>query len=271
MTETPNPKILTIAKIRGSKVIKPAEYSWTWLWFFIPVSMPFTVIFARLGAGPNTATLVRVGVSVVSLGMMCSISPGIFWAGVALFYFGIVLDFSDGDLARSLDMASHAGKSFDGIMDVAVELPLMLVIAVHFWRLGGDPLLLVAAATSAIAVAVVLVAVFRSGMMDRDVDAQRSANTAVRRTSHPKLDKLRRWLAAPLNYIEGRAYYHVWDLRFGGLLAALLLGWPEIWIYLIAAVDASLALMFVPARIVRGFVENDVHRKSKSSAPAQSD
>jgi len=264
-----DPKKMTIADVRASKVINPAGYSWTMLYFFIPLSIPWTVVFARLGAGPNQATLFRVVISVVGLGLMFSVDVRIFWAGVILFYFGVVLDYVDGNLARVLDKASHSGKSFDGIMDIAVELPLMLMIAVHFWRLGADPLLLVAAGASAIAVANARITGFRSGILDRDVAADQAAGKAGQRTMHPGLEKWSKRLSVPLNYVEGRGYFHVWDLRYGGLIAALLLGWPEAWVYGIAAIDVALAVIFIPARIARGFIENDVHRRSKSAAPIE--
>ena len=262
-----DPKTVTLAQVRASKVINPAGYSWTMLRFFIPLSMPITVVFARMGSGPNQATLVRVVISAAGLGMMISIVAEIFWAGVVLYLLGMVLDYVDGNLARVLDKASHSGKSFDGIMDIAVELPLMLAVAIHFWRLGGDPLLLAAAGVSAIAVAIARITGFRSGILDRDVAADRAGGRSGVRTEHPNLEKWNRRLAGPLRYTEGRGYFHLWDLRYGGLVAALLLGWPEAWVYLIAAFDIAMGLVFVPARIARGFIENDVHRLSKSAAP----
>jgi len=264
-----NPNKITFAQVRASKVVNRTGNSWLMIYFFIPISLPITVLFARLGVGPNRATLLRAGISVIALGMMCSVNHGVFWAGVVLFIFGIAMDFVDGSLARSLNLASHAGKSFDGILDVAIELSLIFVIAVHLWRLGGDPFLLVAAGVSVLAVAITRIAAFRSGIMDKNVYAEITAETAGAKISHPTLEQWMQRLAAPLKYIEGRGYLHLWDLRNIGLVAALLLGYPAVWVYLIAGMDVCMALILVPARIARGFVESHVLRRSKSAASAK--
>jgi len=265
LTKNIDPKTMTISRIRAAKSINPAVYSWTMLYFFIPLSLPFTVLFARLGAGPNGATLFRVVISVIALGLLISIEPWIFWTGVILFNFGIALDYVDGDLARTLDRASHAGKSFDGIMDIAVELPLTLVIAVHLWRMGGDPLLFVAAGASAVSIAVVRITAFRSALMDRDVAAASEAGTTGPRRPHPKIKRSLVQLGGLVSYVEGRAYFHVWDLRYGGLVVALLAGWGDAWVFGIAAIDIAMAIIFTPARIMRSFVDGDIGRRCKSA------
>ena len=231
-----------------------------------PTAWPFTVVFARLGFGPNGATAFRIVVTLLAFAAFLAPDPAMFWVGCGLFYFALVLDHVDGQLARLQDQASYFGKFFDGLIDSLAEVPFPLILGIAIWQQNAAPSILVVAAFGALGVALTQILFLRMGLTSKDIDQARSNGTVVTAIGHPLLTRrLERWSKA-LHFIDNTIPALAWDVRYGGFAIALLVDGVVGYLYFFAAWHLLQLALLLPSRILRMYNETDIHRRSGTAA-----
>ena len=82
-----------------------------------PPSMILTHVFIRLGIGPNTVTMLSLLFGVCGSLFFFSRNPLINFIGIVIEYIAIVLDCSDGQVARLTNSGTQFGRFLDGLVD----------------------------------------------------------------------------------------------------------------------------------------------------------
>ncbi len=231
-----------------------------------PTAWPFTVAFARLGFGPNGATAFRILVTLLAFAAFLVPNPISFWVGCGLFYFALVLDHVDGQLARLQDRASYFGKFFDGLIDSLAEVPFPFILGMAVWQQGAGPNILVVAAVGALAIALSQILFLRVGLTRKDTDQANARDAIATPVPHPVLSRrMDRW-SGILSVIDNTIPALAWDVRYGGFAIALLSDGIEAYLYIYAAWHLLQLVLLLPSRIFRMYAETDIHRRSGSAS-----
>ncbi|MFW5930093.1 MAG: CDP-alcohol phosphatidyltransferase family protein, partial [Halobacteriota archaeon] len=100
---------------------------------------PVVSVAARLGLTPNQVSLLSFAVAVAAAAAFYVATTTSTLLGLALLLFSGLLDVVDGELARSLDVASRRGDMLDHTLDRYSDLVVLLGIAggVDAWLLGA--------------------------------------------------------------------------------------------------------------------------------------
>ena len=89
------------------------------------MARPFSWALAGLRFSPNVVSLLSLLVSVAGLWLVATRQVAV---GVALVYFGLILDHADGQVARRRGMGSTWGMYLDMAIDRVVEIGLILAL-----------------------------------------------------------------------------------------------------------------------------------------------
>ena len=259
---------MSLSSVRASQDLSGAARPVTMRYLAIPASWPLTVVAHRLGLTANTATLLRGLLALVALGAIAAPAGAFHLAGLALYAFALVLDHVDGNLCRIDDSASFFGKYFDGLVDAISESLLPLALGLSIWLTGGNGDLLLAGATAAIALVLIQNEILRHAITSRELTLAEAAGGKIRKRAHASLET---WLAGPAmapleGFLDRHALNLLWDLRYGGLLVAVPLGAMDVYLYVVAATHTGVLAALVPVRLLRGYADFDVHRRSRSAA-----
>ncbi len=102
----------------------------------------------RLGVSANALSTIRLLTSLTGMCLLATAKTGKVWlpfAGVALLYSQMLLDFSDGAIARVQEKKSALGEPFDAIANAAASVALLVLLGVY----TGSAVLVVVAVGSA--------------------------------------------------------------------------------------------------------------------------
>lgn len=259
---------MSLSSVRASQDLSGAARPMVMRYLAIPAAWPLTVVGHRLGLTANAATLLRALLALLALGLIAAPVGALHLAGLVLYGIALVLDHVDGNLCRMDDSASFFGKYFDGLVDAISESLLPLAIALNIWLMGGSGLLLLAGAGAAMALVLIQNEILRHAITAREIKIAKAAGGKSRRRTHGALEA---WLAGPgiapvEGFLDRHALNLLWDLRYGGLLVAVPLGAVDVYLYLVAATHIGVLAALIPLRLLRGYAEFDIHRRSRSAA-----
>lgn len=235
---------------------------------FVPLGWLATALAARLGISPNVATLIRIVVTLLALFAVGAVSQWLFIAGVTLYFITLVLDHVDGNLSRVLDRATYFGKFFDGVCDSLAEIFLPVALSVHVWRIGGNAEVLAAGGIAGCALAFTQIIIFRSVMISQTYALAKTVGNEGSAMAHPVAT---RWLERGIIkrvafFFDVQAQVMLWDLRYAGLILAMILGALNFYVYFLAVAQSIVLLGLATVRITTCYAEFDIHRRSKSAA-----
>ena len=120
------------------------------------LSRPLTRAAVALGIGPNPITVASGVLGLAAAGAFAGGGAGVAVVGLALYLTAVVLDHSDGEVARLTLTESAIGEWLDIAVDTVVHAALVLALGVAAARVAGDGLVagIVAAAGVVISAAV---------------------------------------------------------------------------------------------------------------------
>ncbi|MBM3541018.1 MAG: CDP-alcohol phosphatidyltransferase family protein [Actinobacteria bacterium] len=267
MNTRPGP--IGISDVRASQDLSKASIPLVMRHLFVPAAWPLTVAAARLGLSPNGATALHAAISAAGLILMASASKTLFAFGLILFVLAKISDSVDGNLARLQDRASYFGKYVDGLVDMIEDLAFPFALGLHLWRTGAPAdHSLVPAGLAVLALAVVFIAIYRLPMFELILEKDRGTDAAAgARAAHPGLASF--FESRPgriLLYCDTHGVNVAFDARFLGLAWALLIGGLAGYLEFLAALYVIAAILFVCARVMRGYAALDIHRRSRSAA-----
>ena len=230
---------------------------------------PLIALAARFGMTPNMITAIRAIATAIGFALICAGTPDTYLVGlIIILVLGVVGTAVDGSLSRVLNRASFFGKYFDGYMDALTEILLYLALGIHLWRANGMAEDLLAVAVAAIAMSLVQAGGIRHHLMARNLArAEADQSTALQRRPHIGLAA---WLESPFGtalweFFGNRYSLILWDVRYVGLILASALDGLGIYILIMAITQMIGLLCFLPLRVLRSYVELDVHRRSHTA------
>lgn len=157
-------------------------------------SVPLSRVLVRHGVRPNQVTLMGL---VLAIGAAAAVSVDVYvasLAGALLYYASMILDCSDGEVARFSFRDSAFGAWFETIVDYTTYFLLLGALVLASQRRGGDDVALAAAAIAlAGSIIVVLVAGYlRHRVAGKDPGQFDDASAAVLKRS-TRFHRFARW------------------------------------------------------------------------------
>jgi phosphatidylglycerophosphate synthase len=118
---------------------------------FSRVSIRLSYLFARTSVTPNQLTTLSTAIAVLACLLIIQPSYWIRLLAIAFWYFGYIVDFCDGDIARYRDVKTEFGHWYDGVTDrlkdvwlftgmtilAFTESQSILIVAIGLLALGG--------------------------------------------------------------------------------------------------------------------------------------
>jgi hypothetical protein len=102
------------------------------LYLFRPLAFLLVKAIYRTPLTPNHLSVISMSLGIGS-GLVLSIAgPAGAWAGAVLLFFAVVVDCSDGQLARLKHNGTHMGRVVDGVVDYVVGLAVYLGLGLGF-------------------------------------------------------------------------------------------------------------------------------------------
>jgi phosphatidylglycerophosphate synthase len=95
------------------------------------ISIYFTWYFLRLGLTPNKATLISFLVGLLGLLLFSFDNILSVILGFVFFHLYIIIDSSDGEMARYLNMKSELGAFYDKLLHYVMKIGILLVLTLH--------------------------------------------------------------------------------------------------------------------------------------------
>lgn len=115
-------------------------------YILIPLAWPLTWLLANLGFSPNNITYLRA-IIIIFAYYLIFINFG--FMGFILLYLSLILDCTDGQIARVTDKATHFGKYLDGLIDSLFDFFFPVVVAYYlFLQTSEENVFVIALAAS---------------------------------------------------------------------------------------------------------------------------
>ncbi|MBN1803869.1 MAG: CDP-alcohol phosphatidyltransferase family protein, partial [Sedimentisphaerales bacterium] len=125
---------------------------WTGYWFNAMftryISIYFTWLFIKMGLSANAVTFMMIPVGLLGAGLCI---PHILWLnilGILLLMFAVVLDCSDGEVARWTKKSSIKGYYLDNVYHVLCHPTLYILCSLHLYFWNGEIVYLILAFVS---------------------------------------------------------------------------------------------------------------------------
>lgn len=260
-------KRVTISAVRASQDIGSRRLP-ILFWFGTRIiSWPVTLAFSHMGCSPTTAGIVRLFIALVAFAFVASASTAGFFIGIGLFYFTLVLDHVDGSLARLSERTSFYGKYIDGLIDSIQEIPLPAFLGFHLYVTEGGVSGVLAGAAASILMALAQTAMIRYGLVKGALDLHNSQGKTTSRWSHDRLDRWLKRYAFVVRIFDSHYPNLIWDIRYGGLIIALVFAELLLFLEILIVANAILLVGLVVVRFLRGAVELDIYRRSQTAPP----
>ena len=128
---------MSLKTIINSQNLNKVDSLFLFKYIFIPLAWPITWLFIFLGIKPNHATFIRLIVIIVSYFLVLFHSDYTLLSFI-LIYISLILDCVDGQIARTLDLATHFGKFFDGLIDNFLGATFPVIIAVAHYKIHNE-------------------------------------------------------------------------------------------------------------------------------------
>lgn len=107
------------------------------------ISIYFTWIFLKLGMTPNQATLVSFLLGILGLLFLSFNSTFFFTLGFILFHLYIIVDSSDGEMARFLNMKSDMGAFYDKLLHYLMKIGIIIVLSIQVYYRFNNPIYII--------------------------------------------------------------------------------------------------------------------------------
>jgi phosphatidylglycerophosphate synthase len=255
---------VSIAQIRASQ-----DFSGTAIplsrYIEVPAAWPLTWLLLRAGCSANAVTAMRLAVGVLALPLIAQPQLHVHWLGLLVFALSLILDQVDGQICRVKNQASYFGKFFDGVADAFTEIPLPIMLGLHVWLRDGAVGSLIAGFVASAALALIYITLLRFGLLANWVQAT-VANASA--SHHPRL---RRFLdAQPMasvgEFVNVRMPLILSDLRYGGLIVAVVFGQLGLYLVLFCILHIAALAALAPLRLLDAYDRFDIHRLSRTAA-----
>lgn len=261
--------LYSVKQVRASQNLANANrFSLVTRYVFVPIAWPISAVLASVGMGPNSVTVLRTLIMVTGLAAVCIPTPLALYCGIGAYFLFVIMDLVDGNLSRLLDKASFFGKMMDGFVDTLGIVLLPLALGVHMAN-RGDPAAFVAGAIAAISFSMMMNLAIRHGFVKKDVELLEAVSgTAKVPNDHPVVSRIlsTRKSGAITRFIDQEVFIYLGYMRDIGLVIALLTDTVTGYLIILAALHTTLFIAFSGIRLLRSYVELDIHRHSVSAA-----
>jgi phosphatidylglycerophosphate synthase len=115
----------TISELRGICQKRKTQYytsPWVSVYIHRAVSIYFTRLFLMLGASANQATFTGVVLGIAGSTLLIFSQPGYWIISAFLLYLYVIIDHSDGEIARYRKSSSPVGRYYDDVCGMIVKL-----------------------------------------------------------------------------------------------------------------------------------------------------
>lgn len=103
------------------------------------ISIYFTWLFLNIGLTPNQATLISFILGIFGLFFMSMGNSLYFFLGFVFFHLYIIVDSSDGEMARFLNKKSDMGAFYDKMLHYVMKIGIIIVISAQLYYRDQSP------------------------------------------------------------------------------------------------------------------------------------
>lgn len=128
----------TISKNNLQKSSIKTDELWYSRVFGRKVSIYFTWLLLKLGLTPNQSTFLSFVLGTLGLCFFASSNITYIIFGFTLFHLYIIIDSSDGEMARYLDMKSDMGAFYDKLLHYLMKIGIIIVISLQIFNSTAD-------------------------------------------------------------------------------------------------------------------------------------
>lgn len=107
------------------------------------ISIYFTWVMLKLDLTPNQATLIAFIFGIVGLLLLSVSNFFLFLLGFICFHLYIIIDSSDGEMARYLNMKSEMGAFYDKLLHYIMKIGILVVISIQIFNLTQNLLYII--------------------------------------------------------------------------------------------------------------------------------
>lgn len=133
-------KIEELREITQKSKVEGRERPWLYRLLQRGPSIYITALFIKTRITPNQVSLLSIAVGIVGFFFLLSELPALFILGVALFYFNILLDKVDGEVARYKKIFSLRGAYLDEINHLSIPALFFFGVTLHLLLHSAHPL-----------------------------------------------------------------------------------------------------------------------------------
>ena len=235
----------TIKNIKESQDYSKVYSLFLFKYIFIPLAWPLTWFFANLGASPNQITLLRMLLILVSF-ILIVIEVNIY--GFLMMYICLILDCSDGQIARLTNKATHFGKFFDGWIDSFFDITFPIIIALYSYKQSDYYQVLVIGLSAGLFNALYWIIISRFTIF----------NTLFKKHNfNPFLEKV-------FIYTQNKLLLDWFDIKYFFFPIFLILGYINQYLILILIVNISFFIWYTAERIYKAYYLLNIPKKSFS-------
>ena len=139
--------MISIKNIINSQDYQKVKSVFFFKYILIPLAWPFTWLFVNLGFSPNNITYLRI-VIIIFAYYLILINFG--FIGFILLYLSLILDCTDGQIARVTNTATYFGKYLDGLIDSLFDFFFPIVVAYYLFQQTSEEKVFVLALTASL-------------------------------------------------------------------------------------------------------------------------
>mgnify|MGYP006104976153 CR=1 FL=1 len=232
-------------------------------YFLRPISFYVTYVLLKFKLSANQVTILSLFLGLC--GMTCFITGErfLFSLGVIFYLLSLILDFADGNIARTTDTATYYGKFLDGAVNGVIEVNLPISIAIGFYLAGhGGDLSLFIGISTAIVLALAAFLLNRLSFFNRLVDM----DVREGKIESPEILQ-RNENSNPLKstlFPAGKIGHTLWDLKILILVLAAVVEMDGLLFLFLMAAIAIRALLYLLIAMIEAPRQLDFHKISKS-------
>ena len=237
-------------------------------YFLRPISFYVTYVLLKFKLTANQVTILSLFLGLC--GMACFITGERFLFSLAVIFYllSLILDFADGNIARTTDTATYYGKFLDGAVNAVIEIILPVSIAIGFYLTGhGGDLSLFIGIGTAIVLALAAFLLNRLSFFNRLVDM----DVREGKIESPEIF-LRNENSNPLKsnlFSVEKVGHTLWDLKIIILIVAAVVEMVGLLFLMLMAVIGMRAILYCLIVMIDAPRQLDFHKISKSDSRSE--
>ena len=235
----------TIKNIKESQDYSKVYSLFLFKYIFIPLAWPLTWFFANLGASPNHVTLLRMLLVLISF-VLILIEVNLY--GFIMLYICLILDCSDGQIARLTNKATHFGKFFDGWIDSFFDITFPIIIAIYSYKQSNYDQVLIIGLSAGLFNALYWIIISRFTIFK---------SLFKKHNFSPFLEKI-------FIYTQNKLLLDWFDIKYSFFPIFLILGYINQYLILILIVNISFFIWYTAERIYKAYYLLNIPKKSFS-------